>query len=91
MANNFVNGLDRQVWVPVNRDLNNAHAAGVSICSDKRSDVSRNPFIYQLVSNALLNRYNFLTKGMGQAVNPGLGGTFGAGAAVEFAPSRALE
>lgn len=64
MANNFVNGLDRQVWVPVNRDLNNAHAAGVSLCSDKRSDVSRNPFIYQLVSNALLNRYNFLTKGM---------------------------
>lgn len=91
MANKFVNGLDVQLWRPFPRSLNNAHAAGVSVCSDKRSDISRNPFIYQLVSNAVLNRINFVQKGMHLAVNPWLWGTFGAGATCEFAPSRALE
>lgn len=79
------------MWRPTQRDMNNAHGAGVSWCSDKRSDISRNPFLYQLVSNTLLNRYNIITKGQAQASNPGLGGTFGAGATCEFAPSRAIE
>lgn len=79
------------MWRPTQRDMNNAHGAGVSWCSDKRSDISRNPFLYQLVSNTLLNRYNIITKWQAQASNPGLGGTFGAGATCEFAPSRALE
>lgn len=91
MANNFVKGLDRQLWTPIQRAVNNAHAAWVSWASDKRSDISRNPFIYQLVSNTVLNRYNIVTKAQGLALNPGLGGTFGAGATSEFAPSRALE
>lgn len=91
MANKFINGLDRQIWVPVNRDFNNAHAAWVSLCSDKRSDVSRNPFVYQLVSNTVLNRWNFITKGMGQAINPWLWGTFWAWSTSEFVPSRQLE
>lgn len=90
MPNNFVKWLDAQLWRPI-KDFTNAHAAWVSICSDKRSDCSRNPFIYQLASAAILNRWNIITKWMGFAVNPWLGGTFGAGASSEFAPSRALE
>lgn len=91
MANKFVNGLDVQIWRPFPRSLNNAHTAGVSLCSDKRSDISRNPYIYQLVSNAVLNRVNLVQKWVQFAVNPGLGGTFGAWATSDFAPSRALE
>jgi len=90
MANNFVKALDAQLWRPI-RDLNNAHAAWVSVCSDKRSDISRNPFVYQLVSASILNRWNIITKGMWLVANPGLGGTFGAWATSEFVPSRALE
>lgn len=91
MANKFVNWLDVQLWRPIPRSLNNAHAAGISLCSDKRSDISRNPYIYQLASNTVLNRINFITKGVQLWANPWLGGTFGAGATCEFAPSRALE
>lgn len=91
MANKFVNGLDVQIWRPYPRSLNNAHAAWISLCADKRSDISRNPYIYQLVSNAVLNRVNFVQKWVQFAVNPGLGGTFGAWATCDFAPSRALE
>ncbi len=90
MPNNFVKWLDAQLWRPI-RDVPNAHAAGGSWCSDKRSDVSRMPFLYQLVSATVLNRWNIVTKGAWLAVNPALWGTFGAGATSEFAPSRALE
>lgn len=69
----------------------NAHAAGAGIASDLRNDVSRNPFVYQLVSNAVLNRYNIIQKGWdGATVNPGLGGTFAVGAGAVFSPSFAL-
>mgnify|MGYP001765434066 CR=1 FL=1 len=89
--NNFVKWLDLQLWHPTPRDMNNAHAAWVSWCSDKRSDRSRNPFLYQLVSNTVLNRYNIITKWQWLAVNPWLWGTFWAWVTTEFAPSRALE
>lgn len=89
MANNFKKILDRMMWVQV-APTPNAHAAGVSMCCDLRNDVSRNPFVFQLVSAAILNRYNFVTKGWQLAVNPGLGGTFGAGAGCVFAPSFSL-
>lgn len=77
------------MWVQV-PPAPNAHAAAASFCSDLRSDVSRNPFVYQLVSAAVLNRFNIITKGWNFAVNPGLGGTFGAGATSAFAPSFGL-
>jgi hypothetical protein len=89
MANTFKKVIDRLVWAQVS-PMPNAHAAAVSICSDLRNDVSRNPFVYQLVSNAILNRYNIVTKGSAFAVNPGLGGTFGAGSASAFMPSFGL-
>jgi hypothetical protein len=89
MANNFKKVIDRQMWV-LSSLTPNAHAAGVSQCSDLRNDISRNPFVYQLVSNAILNRYNAVTKAWNFIGSPGLGGTFGVGAATVFAPSRAL-
>lgn len=89
MANTFKKVIDTLVWRQVS-PMPNAHAAAVSVCSDLRSDVSRNPFVYQLVSNAILNRYNIITKGSAFALNPALAGTFGAGSASAFAPSFGL-
>lgn len=86
MTNHFKKVIDRQMWVQIT-PTPNAHAAGVSFSSDLRNDISRNPFVYQLVSAALLNRYNIVTKSWKPVVNPGLGGTFGAGAGTVFAPS----
>jgi len=89
MANTFKKVIDRLMWVQV-PPAPNAHAAAASLCSDLRSDVSRNPFVYQLVSAAILNRFNIVSKGWSFVANPGLGGTFGAGAACAFAPSFGL-
>jgi hypothetical protein len=49
--------------------------------------LSRNPFVYQLVSTTILNRYNIVTKAWNFVQSPALAGTFGAGAAVSFVPS----
>jgi hypothetical protein len=89
LANAFKKVIDQLIWRQV-APTPNAHAAAGSLCSDMRSDISRNPFAYQLVSAAILNRFNIVTKGWAFAVNPGLGGTFGAGACSVFAPSFGL-
>lgn len=89
MANTFKKVIDTQIWRQV-APSGNAHAAGQSLASDLRSDVSRNPFVYQLVSAAIVNRFNIVTKGWSFTVNPGLGGTFGAGSASAFVPSFGL-
>jgi hypothetical protein len=88
MANVFKKVIDRMMWVQV-APSPNAHAAATSMCSDLRSDVSRNPFVYNLVSNAILNRFNIITKAWQIAANPGLGGTFGVGSTSAFVPSFA--
>lgn len=90
MANTFKKVIDTLVWRQVS-PMPNAHAAAVSVCSDLRSDISRNPFVYQLVSAAILNRFNIVTKGSSFVANPGLGGTFGAGATSAFIPSFGLQ
>jgi hypothetical protein len=89
MANTFKKVIDTLVWRQV-PPMPNAHTTAAAVCSDLRNDISRNPFVYQLVSAAILNRYNIITKGSAFAVNPGLGGTFGAGAATAFVPSFGL-
>ena len=89
MANTFKKVIDTLVWRQV-PPMPNAHAAAACVASDLRSDVSRNPFVYQLVSAAILNRFNIVTKGSAFVVNPGLGGTFGAGAACAYVPSFGL-
>lgn len=86
MANVFKNVLDRMEWVQVPAGPN-AHAAAGCICSDLRSDRSRNPFVYQLVSATVLNRFNIITKSWQFLQSPALAGTFGVGAAMAFAPS----
>jgi hypothetical protein len=89
MSNNFKKAIDRMMWVQV-APSPTAHAAGGSVASDLRNDLSRNPFIYQLGSASVLNRYNGITKGWQSLGSPGLGGTFGAGAGCIFAPSMSL-
>lgn len=71
MSNLFKKVIDRMMWVQV-PPAPNAHAAGTSMCYDMRSDVSRNPFVYDLVSISILNRYNIITKSWQLAVNPGI-------------------
>lgn len=89
MANIFKTVLDRMEWVQVPA-APNAHAAAACMCSDLRSDRSRNPFAYQLVSNTVLNRFNIITKSWNFVQSPALAGTFGAGAAIDFVPSFGL-
>lgn len=89
MANTFKKVIDRQEWVQVTGST--AHTAGMQIASDLRSDVSRNPFVYQLSSATVLNRFNIVQKAWNFVQSPALAGTFGAGAAMEFAPSQGLK
>ena len=90
MPNNWINGIDLPMWRPL-IGIRAAHSAGIGLCSDKRNDRSRNPFVYQLSSNSALNRINMISKGEHGIVNPSLGGTFGAGVTHEYVPSRQLE
>jgi len=89
MANTFKKGIDRMMWVS-STPAPNAHAAAISVANDLRSDVSRNPFIYQLVSATLLNRYNIISKAWHFVGSPGTA-TLAAGAAMTFAPSFAAQ
>lgn len=86
MANTFKKGIDRQMWVQV-PPAPTAHVAGTWLASDLRNDVSRHPFVYQLASATVLNRFNIVTKSWGGVTSPALAGTFGAGASMCFAPS----
>lgn len=89
MANTFKKVIDMLMWRQV-PPAPNAHAAAVCVCSDLRSGLSRNPFVYQLASATVLNRFNIVTKGWNFVMSPALAGTFGAGAAIVFAPSLGL-
>lgn len=89
MANTFKKVIDQLVWRQV-APTPNSHGAAMALCSDLRSDVSRNPFVYQLSSNTVLNRFNIITKSWNFVQSPALAGTFGAGAAMAFAPSLGL-
>lgn len=89
MANNFKKVIDRLMWAQIS-PAPNANTVGQSLASDLRSDVSRNPFVYQLVSNTLVNRFNIVTKAWGVLQSPALAGTFGVGSASAYAPSLGL-
>ena len=88
MANQFKKVIDRMMWAQV-APSPNAHVAGSSMCADMRSDISRNPFAYNLIANTVLNRYNIVTKSWQLAANPALATTFGAGSTSVFVPSFA--
>ena len=89
MANNFKKVLDRLMWAQVS-PAPTSSVAGSSLASDLRSDVSRNPFVYQLSSATVLSRFNIVTKGWSFVQSPALAGTFAIGSASAFAPSLGL-
>jgi hypothetical protein len=89
MANTFKKVIDRLVWAQVT-PAPNAHVAGASLSCDMRSDLSRNPFAYNLVGNAVLNRFNVVTKAWSFVQSPALAGTFGVGSTSAFVPSFGL-
>lgn len=89
MPNTFKKVIDLLFWRQVTPSPN-AHTAGSCMASDLRSDVSRHPFAYNLISATVLNRFNIITKGWQAMTSPALAGTFGAGAACAFAPSLGL-
>lgn len=87
MPNQFKKVIDRMMWAQV-APSPNANAAGSSMAADMRNDVSRNPFVYQLISNAVLNRFNMITKGWQLVTTtPLTAGTFAVGSTSAFAPS----
>ena len=89
MPNLFKQVLDRQYWVQVTPSPN-VMAAGNGFCSDLRSDATRNPFVYHLASNAILDRFNIVHKSWQRvSATPMTAGTFGAGTTTWFAPSFA--
>jgi hypothetical protein len=85
MANTFKKAIDRQIWVS-SAPSPNAHAAAAQLVSDLRSDVSRHPFVIQLASATIMNRYNIVTKSWHFVGSPGMA-ALAAGAAAVFAPS----
>lgn len=89
MANTFKKVIDAQIWRQVNPSPN-AHNAAASMVSDLRSGLLRNPFVYNLLSNTALNRFNIITKAWQPMASPALAGTFGAGSTAAFAPSLGL-
>ena len=89
MANTFKKVIDRLMWAQV-APAPISSVAGSSLASDLRSDVSRNPFVYQLTSATVLNRYNIVTKGWSFVQSPALAGTFAIGSASAFVPSLGL-
>lgn len=87
MPNTWKKVIDRMAWAQV-WPSPTAHAAAMSMACDMRNDSTRNPFVYSLHSNALLNRYNIVTKGWQLATaTPLTAGTFGVGSTSAFAPS----
>lgn len=86
MANSFKKVIDRLVWVQV-APSPSSHALAIAVACDQRNDVSRNPFVYQLASSTVLNRFNIISKSWNLVQSPALAGSFGAGAAIAFAPS----
>lgn len=89
MPNTFKKVIDQLMWRQV-APAPNVHAAAVALASDLRSDASRHPFVYQLASATVLNRFNIITKGWSFLQSPALAGSFAAGAALAFAPSLGL-
>lgn len=89
MANNFINVLHRKEWVGT-APMINAHAAGMGLDCDLRTHGYAHPWILQLASATVLNKYHIVNKAWGFVSSPALAGTLGAGAGCVFAPSMGL-
>ena len=86
---NFHDGIDLPKWHAC-APSPSVGAAGTCIAGDLRNDLSRNPHLWEISSAALLHAYNIDNDGWngGGIVNPGLAGTFGAGANMVLMPHR---
>ena len=89
MANNFIPVVHRKEWV-CTAPMRNAHAAGMGIGCDLRTHGYAHPWIFQLASATIVNKYHIINKAWGFGSSPALAGTFGAGAGCVFAPSMGL-
>ena len=89
MANNFIPVVHRKEWAGT-APVINAHAAGMGIGCDLRTHGYAHPWILQLASATILNKYHIVNKAWGFVSSPALAGTFGAGAGCVFAPSMGL-
>ena len=87
LTTNFRDVIDKPQW----RSLANAISSSVGgtyFAYDMRGDKSCHPDIFQLVSNTVLNKYNYKNDEYIALASPGLAGTFGAGASAIFHPSQ---
>lgn len=87
MPNTFKKVIDRMMWVQTFPSPN-ASSTGTSMASDLRSDVTRYPYVNNLISTTILNRYNIITKAWQLSTNPGVAGV-ALGSAMCFVPSFA--
>ncbi len=62
------------------------HAAGTSLCTDKRNDATALPILFHLVSATVFNYFSPYSNGYAFSMSPGLS-AFGAGSATIFCPS----
>lgn len=83
---NFKDIIDLPEWRSL-ANSPNATAAAVCICSDLRNNTDSHPYLYELVSNTVLNKYHYDNDEWLTLASPALAGTFGAGAACVFVPS----
>ena len=88
MANEFKKVLDSLSWRQV-FPAPNPHTAGTAMCADMRSDISRTPFVYNLINTTTLNRFNIVTKGWQLAVANIGAAAVAASATMCFVPSFA--
>lgn len=77
-------GIDLPIWRQCSPMT--AHAAGGSICADKRNDISAYSAVFHLASATALNAYYAPPNGVATIVNPGIS-AFGAGSDCVFVPS----
>jgi hypothetical protein len=89
MANNFKHIIDFPLWRWIPQSPN-AHAAGGGLCADKRNSKERIPFIYQVASLDIINRFNTHTKGWQPVATAAGFAANAAGSANCFAPSFSL-
>ncbi len=85
--------LDLPLWEPLDLIYTAANAAvtGVSgscIASDLRASQYTNPNLWYLQASTVLMQHNTIFNEWLQLASPALAGTFGAGAAIVFAPSH---
>jgi len=85
--------LDLPVWEPLDLIYTAANAAvtgvaGSCIASDLRASQYNNPNLWFLQASTILMQYNSVFNEWLQLASPALTGTFGAGAAIVFAPSH---